>query len=269
MNRGLVIAVCLLVASAACGDDGFSADTDATATTAPSQPGYAAEWQRIADDVHALQSDLQRPEHLADPEPALDGSEFDAERYFDVLTHIDVEPGFVLDYVYRAAADRGFPVLYTRRADAARYPTYAEFRTGEGRDAGQDDGGFMEQVYVVDGTPQGFFEYVVLEMVGNHFYLWWHAQEEDDRIVATNERLGEVLDLVAGEMDADDMDRARSVDPTPRVTLDADRATVEVVSFTRWGGLYRTTFTIDRIFPQQILDVTVESLAACDCGLTF
>lgn len=272
----VVLILCLVAAVASCGEEGFTAPVASTAapstglpdTTAP-QAGHVEAWQQVADDLRDLQHGLERPEHLIAAEPVLDGSEFDVERYFDVLTHIDVEPGFVLDYVYRTSPDRGFPVLYTRRSDAERYLTYAQFEAGTGRDAGQGDLAFMEQVYVVDGTPQGFFEYVVLETVGGQFYLFWHAQEEDDRIIATEERLDEALASVATEMDAEELARARTVDPTPVVILDDDVATVEVVKFTRRGGLYRVTYTIERVFPQRILDRSAESLGYCDCGLTM
>ena len=47
------------------------------------------------------------------------------------------------------------------------------------------------------------------------------------------------------------------------------RYTVVVASFTRWGGLQRRTLTIERAFPQRILEEQIEVVAPCDCGITF
>ena len=40
---------------------------------------------------------------------------FDINRYFTVLTHLVLEDGYVLDYVYFAPGGDGAPYLYARR----------------------------------------------------------------------------------------------------------------------------------------------------------
>ena len=256
----VLLAVALIVS--ACGDDG--------AATSDPPPASAVSWQQTVDHLRTLQESQGLPDWLLDPELSLDGTEFDIEDYFTVFEHIDAEPGFVLDYVYRATSDRGFPVLYIHRADEPGYATYDEYLAATGADdSSQGDTGYLDQIYVVDGTPEGFFEYVTLRVMGGRFYLFWHAQEADAQVVATRERLDDLLDSVAGPMDDTQMEQGRAADPSPMVSFEGDIATVEILVFTLWGGLSRHTYTIERVFPQQILDLQVEIVAACDCGPTF
>ena len=55
----------------------------------------------------------------------------------------------------------------------------------------------------------------------------------------------------------------------PVVQLTRDNATVEVISFTKWGGFYRRTYTINLSFPHTIIDVKEENLVPYDCGIMF
>jgi hypothetical protein len=261
--RAPILALLVTAALTSCGGD---------APAATSAPAWAAEWQATPDGLRALQRSQQVPDRLvSDRPPALDGSEFDVEEYFTVFEHIDVEPGFVLDYVYRAGPDRGYPVLYVRRADEPRFTTWDELDAATGIEPSPDGEylSYLDQVYVVDGTPEGFFEYVVLRLMGGQFYLHWHAQADDTFVVATRGRLEEILAPVAAQMGDDALEAARAADLTPEITFDGDAATVTVATFTRWGGLQRHTFSIERAFPQRIVEERVEVVAPCDCGITF
>jgi hypothetical protein len=55
----------------------------------------------------------------------------------------------------------------------------------------------------------------------------------------------------------------------PVVILQDDVAIVEVVTFTKWGGFYRYTYTISRDLPHTILDLKQENLVPYDCGVMF
>jgi hypothetical protein len=258
-----LLALILVMAAAGCGGD---------SPTAAAEPAWAAEWQATVDGLRALQRAQEVPDRLVSGLPAtLDGSEFDVEEYFAVFEHIDAEPGFVLDYVYRSAPDRGYPVLYVHRADEPGYATWDELEAATGIEA-TDDGeylSYLDQIYVVDGTPKGFFELAVLRVMGAQFYLHWHAQADDELVVVTGERLEEVLAPVAAQMGADALEAARAADLTPEITFEGDLATVGITTFTRWGGLQRRTLSMERMFPQRILEEQVEIVAPCDCGITF
>ncbi|HLF75345.1 MAG TPA: hypothetical protein VI524_13405, partial [Anaerolineales bacterium] len=55
----------------------------------------------------------------------------------------------------------------------------------------------------------------------------------------------------------------------PDVNLTGDVATVQDLTFTKWGGFYRETYTIRRSFPHTITDVKRENLAPNDSGMMY
>ncbi|HET9905099.1 MAG TPA: hypothetical protein VFQ23_00615, partial [Anaerolineales bacterium] len=55
----------------------------------------------------------------------------------------------------------------------------------------------------------------------------------------------------------------------PAVQLTGNNAIVELITFTKWGGFYRQTFTISRAFPHTIVDTQSENIVPYDCGIAF
>jgi hypothetical protein len=58
-------------------------------------------------------------------------------------------------------------------------------------------------------------------------------------------------------------------DIAPIIRLAGDTAIVDVVTFTKWGGFYRYTYTISREVPHKILDIKEENILPYDCGVVF
>lgn len=252
----------------------------------------AEAWQATVDRLHRLQQAQAMPDNLRDGVRA--DTDFDVMAYFDVLDHLAVEPGLVLDYVYLRSPDRGFPVLYGRRVDEARAPTVEAYLRASGRErVAQGDLAYLDHVAVtagtVDGAPdgatdgtvdgttdgttdgwaEGFFQYAVLRVMGGQLYLSWHAQEDDAMVVVTQERLAQLLEPVRNQMGESAVAEAQRADLTPRVDVGDDHVVVEVAVFTRWGGLERWRITAERQYPHRIVDETVERVAPCDCGVPY
>jgi hypothetical protein len=59
----------------------------------------------------------------------------------------------------------------------------------------------------------------------------------------------------------------RNIEPT--VSLEESVAIVQFITFTKWGGFYRETYTIDRSFPHTIIDAKQDNLVPYDCGVAF
>jgi len=59
----------------------------------------------------------------------------------------------------------------------------------------------------------------------------------------------------------------RNIEPV--VNLTDDSANVQVITFTKWGGFYRLTYSISRSFPHTIIDIKEENLVPYDCGVMF
>src|SRR5690349_4413078 len=124
----------------------------------------------IVSEMNRLQAG-STPDHLLTTGQKR-GDELDVNGYFTTLTHISMREGFALDYVYQNDDLGGYPLLYPRPVDQAPYvstndlPADAEWP--EFRD-------YLE----VEDTEQGYFEYVVMDIMANQFYLFWHANYND------------------------------------------------------------------------------------------
>ena len=55
----------------------------------------------------------------------------------------------------------------------------------------------------------------------------------------------------------------------PVVSSIGEVAKIQVITFSKWGGFYRLTYTISRGFPYTVTDVKQENLVPYDCGVMF
>lgn len=207
------------------------------------------------------------PEHLSSS-GIKDGSEFDVNEYFSVLTHLSMQEGYALDYAYQNDDLGGYPLIYARPTNLASYTSIADVpETLQASD-------FRDYVEI-DDTEQGFFEYVVLDIMARQFYLYWHANYNDTEIVCSRGEVNDIVDRVSSgdfgyAMDLAQQTKARTLkNIEPVVNLSGDVAAVQFITFTKWGGFYRETYTIDRAFPHTIIDVKQENVVPYDCGVMF
>lgn len=221
---------------------------------------------QIVSGMGALQAG-ETPDHLFNT-GVKRGDELDVNDYFDVLTHLSMQEDYTLDYVYHNDSLGGFPLVYARPVDQTPYASVADIP------AGTELPEFREHLQVAD-VEQGYFEYVVLDIMARQFYLFWHANYNDTQIVCNRQQVNDILAQVASGDFGVAMDRAsqtrarmlRNIEPV--VHLRANDATVEFVTFTKWGGFYRETYTISRGFPHTIVDSKQENLVPYDCGIMF
>jgi hypothetical protein len=223
--------------------------------------------QDTVDKMAALREGLEFPEHFQVENPGRTGEEFDPNEYFSVLKHLSMEPGYALDYVYQMDFMGGYPILYTRPVDQPRYLTMEDFTEAP---AGAIDD-YMAHIQA-DGTPESYFELVLMEINAPQFYLWWHAGYNDMQVVADSRGLDAILsnpDEFGLDLPADVKRAARKLDLTPVIEIGEDTVTVKVITFTRWGGFYQETYTIQKEFPHTIIEVKSEQLIPYDCGIMF
>ncbi|MEW6030385.1 MAG: hypothetical protein ACOYZ8_08190 [Chloroflexota bacterium] len=196
------------------------------------------------------------------------GGEFDANDYFDALTHISMQAGYTLDYVYSVDSLGAYPILYARPAGQPPYASTQDIPEN------MEQADFRDHLEIQDAA-QGYFEYVMMDILAGQFYLVWHANYNDTRIVCND---GDVNAIIADVNDGDfgmkfdlsQQAKARAMtDIEPAVQLTEDAAIVEVIVFTKWGGFYRQTYTISRSFPHTIIDVKSKNLVEYDCGVMF
>ena len=196
------------------------------------------------------------------------GGEFDVNDYFKAFTHLSMEQGYTLDYVYQVDFLGAFPILYARPADQPAYASANDLH------AGTELSDYLAHISV-DGSEQGYYEFVALSIMARQFYLDWHANYNDTVIVCNDNDVDAIVeDINDGEFGIPfDMSQQMKIrgmkDIEPLVKMNDDTALVELIMFTKWGGFYRLTYTINRSFPHAITDVQQENLVTYDCGIMF
>ena len=195
------------------------------------------------------------------------GGEFDPNDYFKALTHLSMRDGYALDYVYPIDFLGSFPMLYPRPVDQPPYVSAADVPEGVKL------GNFRDQLAIED-VEQGYFEYAVMDIMASQFYLVWHANYNDLLIVCDKDAANEIVDDTNShdfgmKFDLAQQAQVRALtNVEPVVKLTDDSAIVEIVTFTKWGGFFRRTYTISRSFPHEV-DVKGENLVEYDCGIMF
>jgi hypothetical protein len=216
--------------------------------------------------IRALRADRPFPDYFNTENPVKRGDEFDPNAYFTVLDGLSMEPGYALDFVYSYDGMGGYPTLLARPESSDPYLSWDDV-PGPGGD-------YLARVQA-DGTPESYFEFVVMKIMAPQFYLFWHASYNDLQIVCDQAALRGILDGISGgdtglPMPLADRVRAWSLGGLePTVDIGEQSVTVRVVTFSRWGGFYEYTYTLSRAFPHTILSVEDKLLVPYDCGIMF
>lgn len=244
-----------------------------------------ADCQKTVNGMYELISNLDIPENLMslDYGKAIrwQGDEFDVNEYFNILTSIRMKPGYTLDYVYLAMLGNGSPILYARPINAKRYTTFLEYQQAILK-SGDEQGFFWSRLgdmmhdntpadfdmkeedyqrlkqqpfdYIVsDNSQHAYFQWVLLHVLGEQFYLKWHANYDDDVVACSNEHLQQVFEkyndwsMARNSFNeiADDLALAtKDVSFEPEVVRKNGSAEVTLIVFSKWGGLDRVTYEI-------------------------
>lgn len=257
-KNGQLIMVHLLIATA------ISACSLSSRTETPPP----VDWQKPVDSVRELHDGLEFPSHFLEENAIKLGGEFDPNRYFDALSALSMQPGYTLDYVYDYQFMGGRPLLYARQESVEPLGTAEEYYR-QIRGAPQEN--YLEHVQI-DDSPEGYFQFVVLAVMAEQFYLYWHAAYNDRAIVCEDEGLEalrkKIISSKAGEPDRLLM-AAQELDLTPRVKVAEDEASVRIITFSNWAGFVEETYTIRRDFPHAILAMDRKTLIPYDSGIQF
>ena len=195
------------------------------------------------------------------------GDEFDVNEYFTVLPNLSMQNGYTLDYVFFGDSMGGFPTLAARPTDLPPYETQENIPD-------PDLENYWKYIDIQD-NEQGYFEFIALTSLAGQFYLVWHANYYDTQIVCGQNAVDAIVaERNTGdfgmEFDNEQMRQIRALNNIePLVKLTDATAIIEVITFTKWGGFFRRTYTIDRAFPHEIIDSQEENLVPYDCGIMF
>jgi len=229
--------------------------------------GAISTCRATVDSMSALTGGLEFPANFQIANPVKTGGEFDVMQYFSVLDHLSMQAGNVLDYVYHYDGMGGYPVLYVHPDSQPPYTSEPDLPAGSNRTSYLD---FVQ----TDDTPEGYFQFVILAMMGSQFYLSWHANYNDSEIVCEKAGVSDILASLNGDFGyrISFTARVRAAllkDVGPSVIFSGQDVVVRLVTFTRWGGFYQETYTLNRSMPHTIQDVQEKNLVPYDCGVMF
>lgn len=223
-------------------------------------------WRCPVEEMTALTGNLQTPEHLLQPDAVKTGEEFDVSAYFEVLDRLSMEQGYVLDYVYWYDDMGAHPVLHARRAADPPFENHAAYVAARGKEAPL---AYLDHVQV-DGTAGGFYQLVVLRLMGEQFYLWWHATMNDTSIITSRASLQAHQQVVEGnctEPFDPVLEAASQLALEPEVRFENDLVVVNLHTSSSYSGVQRTTFSISRDFPHTFVEESTETLIEYFCGV--
>ncbi len=223
------------------------------------------------------------PDHFVPDEPAhiaRAAGDWDVNAYLGALTHLSVEPGYIIDYFYMFEGGGGHPFVYARPADKSPYASFEEYLANVPSDA-PDSAGETEYAneYLdhikIDDTREGYFEFVALRLMDDQFYQYWHAAYNDATIVCDADGLQRTLSAADSAFEGSGVPgsvrrAAAKIDLAPTVEfLDEATALVRLVIFSKWGGFAELRYTISRDFPHSIINSETQMLVEYDCGASF
>ena len=203
--------------------------------------------------------------------------DFDPNSYFAVLKHLHLAEGKVLDYVYNPEPGGGAPVLYIRYGTMSPFYTYEDYVSAcGGWDAARRWRESLPEEVLPDGTPESFFELVVLYVLGGQFCLRWHSKYFDTQMVTTRGSLERVVAELGTKttegrrITADERRQALAIDPTPLVGFTDHRtAVVQVLTFSKFSGFNRVIYEIAVSPPHRITKRTTQTLVEYSCGIVY
>lgn len=209
------------------------------------------------------------PKALVTKGGALDKGDYDPNEFLALFPRLGIASGQALDFVYDYQELGGHPVLYARAAGQAAFSSFAEFKKIYPKryfigDTSRYDPAYLGSI-AADGTPDGFLQLAIMVLIGEQFYIHWHAVYSIFLPILDQQ----TFDGILGVYKKEDGEKGRKIDFRPRVTLDGDHARVEYLVFNEWTGIKRVIWTVNRAFPHRLVSVDEKVLLPYKSPLQF
>jgi hypothetical protein len=247
---------------------------------------FLDECEKSLREFQASKKGLKIPPHLAKDPAEKRGGEFDVNDYFKVLNHLSMEEGYVLDWVYNYNWHEGGPVIYEKKiskipykniheylndvGDSVNFVSFWEYDIGDTVDMRRDE--YLMHLQI-DSSKAGYFQFIVLKIMGRQFYLYWHEFYNDITIACSMNDINEMIDKHTPKLRKTKLlpilTKAKTLNLNPKVIIKDKLVFVEISYFTAWGGLKRYSCNISRDFPHIISNIKDTTLIEYDCGIRF
>ena len=223
-------------------------------------------WQGEVDRLAAMTFDPETPPELLGPSPESESYLFNPNHLLLYMDHLTIREGYDFDFVYVLDGVNGYPIVYAHAENEEPFGDYEAYQMVCDVEEPPETCDYLNFVEG-DGTEEGYFQYVLLSMMGDQFYLYGDVQKNTVEVVADAIRIELLADSVLtpkyGTLAERKIARQiRKVDPAPVVTIEDDQVTVEVTWFTPASGLYRTVTVLTPDFPYQVFSMETEQLVA-------
>ena len=211
--------------------------------------------------------EMEIPGNLLCKKPVRTGAEFDPNAYLDILPHLSLRSGYILDFAYDYHEGLGgYPCLYARPSDDTPFDSIAQHQAWERKHN-------LSDYLVADGMPESFFELVVFREVANQFYLYWHAAYNDLRIITEAAEVEKIVttlnEMGPVKFDPAETRAALALNPEPQIELTETSASVIYCTFTQWGGFTLQQEVFSKVHPHLLLCSDVLQTAKYNCGIVF
>jgi hypothetical protein len=230
------------------------------------------------DRIRKLRTDFPTPDLLASKGLRADG-DFDVNQYFSIFPHLKLEKGLQMDYAYDLSGMGGFPIIYTAPQGTPAFPSFQEYVDYAAKNAPdpssykpdehKDD--YLAHIQV-DDSPEGYFQFLLMNIIGDQFYLVWHANYNDTVILCDASDMEEVAKEMAGfnlAFPKEINSKIKTIDFSPTVKVGETTVFIRLVQFSKWYGFRETEYSIGRKFPHQVAAKPYKSLVEYDCGIKF
>jgi hypothetical protein len=215
--------------------------TSACGTVKPI-PSVPTKYQQLVNDLNTIKpvGDAPVVPGRAIGKVILPEDKWDINKYFQVLTHISMREGYILDWSYNFGGSGGYPTVYSWPSVDPRVNNdeYIEPSTGP----------ITDNALNIEDTADGYFEYILFYIEGPRFYIFWHSVMDYREIICD-------ATVLPGLYLGDSLAKAMSLNFEPKIELNEKTAKVSVMTFNGWKGFFRETYTIDRINRGKILDI--------------
>lgn len=262
-SSGFAVLMFVAVVAACSGCHGGAAHTDSAA-------------QQVVDALVALQPSADHRQLAAIMRGGTVSNKFDVNQYFTVLSRLSPDKGYVLDWVYWGGDLGGRPVLYAREANASPFASFDSYAANpinipptEVSSASSASErlqfGYIERLRVND-SPEGYFQLVVLRLLGDRFHMFWHERYNETFLVCSKSAWESLLQREKKRGKPYDppppsfITTADKLDFTPTVQIGDNQVEVVVTTYSPFGGLDLHSFVIARQFPHRILRHTETNL---------
>jgi hypothetical protein len=236
------------------------------------------DFQVYVNSLVAYQKSETVPDYYLGNETSSRRYDIDINKYFDILPNLKMQKGFKLDFIYKS----DHPIIYAKNINESKFVTVKSY-------VNNFDGNYNEILaninniylnYIInDDTDKGYFQYILLYLMGDQFYLHNHGLYKDETIICNEKALEKVIEnvksfcLVDGipiiEIPDKTISQAKLIDFEPRIKFKSEVVEIRVVTFTKFKGFIEKIYAINRSRPNAIRKISSNVLVEFQSSIKF